>query len=58
MHSEKEIPLNEIDNSNTIGISSGASAPEKLVQALLNNLKKDRKVSRTLIVKELMLQKK
>ena len=45
MHSEKEIPLNEIDNSNTIGISSGASAPEKLVQALLNNLKKDRKVS-------------
>ena len=44
-HSEKEIPFHEIDNSNTIGISSGASAPEKLVQALLNNLKKDRKVS-------------
>mgnify|MGYP001444293102 CR=1 FL=1 len=45
MHSEKEIPFNEIKNSNTIGISSGASAPEKLVQALLNNIKKDRKVS-------------
>tara|TARA_B100000963_G_scaffold178761_1_gene155355 strand:- start:3 stop:947 length:945 start_codon:yes stop_codon:yes gene_type:complete len=45
MHSEKEIPFEEIDNSNTIGISSGASAPEKLVQTLLNNLKKDRKVS-------------
>ena len=45
MHSEKEIPFNEIENSDTIGISSGASAPEKLVQALLNNLKKDRKVS-------------
>jgi 4-hydroxy-3-methylbut-2-enyl diphosphate reductase len=45
MHSEKEIPFNEIDNSDTIGISSGASAPEKLVQALLNNIKKDRKVS-------------
>jgi len=45
MHSEKEIPFDEIKSSNTIGISSGASAPEKLVQALLNNLKKDRKVS-------------
>jgi len=45
MHSEKEIPFNEIENSNTIGISSGASAPEKLVQALLTNIRKDRKVS-------------
>jgi|TARA_X000001036_G_scaffold373989_1_gene362151 4-hydroxy-3-methylbut-2-en-1-yl diphosphate reductase len=44
MHSKKEIPFNEIENSNIIGISSGASAPEKLVQALLNKLKKDRKV--------------
>ena len=45
MHSEKEIPFKEIKNSDIIGISSGASAPEKLVQALLNNIKKDRKVS-------------
>ena len=45
MHSEKEIPLEEINNSNTIGISSGASAPEKLVQTLLDNIKKERKVS-------------
>ena len=45
MHSEKEIPFNEIEKSDTIGISSGASAPEKLVQALLTNIKKDRKVS-------------
>ena len=45
MHSEKEIPFSEIDDSNTIGISSGASAPEKLVQTLLDNIKKDRKVS-------------
>ena len=45
MHSEKEIPFHEIENSNTIGISSGASAPEKLVQELLANIKKDRKVS-------------
>ncbi|MAC44883.1 MAG: 4-hydroxy-3-methylbut-2-enyl diphosphate reductase [Pelagibacteraceae bacterium] len=45
MHSEKAIPFSEIENSQTIGISSGASAPEKLVQTLINNLKKDRKVS-------------
>ena len=45
MHSEKEIPFEEIDNSNTIVISSGASAPEKLVQTLLDNIKKERKVS-------------
>ena len=44
MHSEKEIPFKEIKNYDIIGISSGASAPEKLVQALLNNIKKDRKV--------------
>jgi len=45
MHSEKEIPFHEIESSDTIGISSGASAPEKLVQSLLSNIKKDRKVS-------------
>ena len=45
MHSEEEIPYNEINNSDTIGISSGASAPEKLVQTLLDSIKKDRKVS-------------
>ena len=45
MHSEKEIPFREIEISDTIGISSGASAPEKLVQTLLNNIKKNRKVS-------------
>ena len=42
---QKKIPFNEIEASNTIGISSGASAPEKLVQGLLNNLKKERKIS-------------
>ena len=45
MHTDEEIPYSEIDISNTIGISSGASAPEKLVQTLLNNIKRDRKVS-------------
>ena len=44
MHSEKKIPFNQIDNSNIIGISSGAS-PEKLVQDLLEGIKKGRKVS-------------
>ncbi len=45
MHSEKQIPFGEIDNSKTIGISSGASAPEKLVQNLINNIKKNRNIS-------------
>ena len=45
MHSEKKIPFNQIDNSNIIGISSGASAQEKLVQDLLEGIKKGRKVS-------------
>ena len=45
MHSEKEIPFKEINKSNIIGISSGASAPEKLVQSLLSKIKVDRKVS-------------
>ena len=42
---EKEIPLNEIKDSMTIGISSGASAPEQLVQNLINEIKKDRNIS-------------
>ena len=42
---EKEIPMNDLKNSVTIGISSGASAPEELVQNLLNKVKKDREVT-------------
>ena len=42
---EKKIPINDIENSTTIGISSGASAPEELVQNLINKVKKDRVVS-------------
>ena len=45
MHSEKEIPLAEIANSKIIGISSGASAPEQLVQNLIKEIKKDYLVS-------------
>ena len=38
IHSQSEIPFNLIENSNTIGISSGASAPEVLVDNFINEL--------------------
>ena len=40
IHSESTIPFNKIATCNTIGISSGASAPEILVENFINNLKK------------------
>ena len=39
IHSQSKIPLNLIEKSNTIGISSGASAPEILVDNFINELK-------------------
>ena len=45
MYFEKEIPMKDLKNSNIIGISSGASAPEQLVQNLLNEVKKDREIT-------------
>ena len=39
IHSKSEIPFDLIENSNTIGISSGASAPEILVDNFINELK-------------------
>ena len=45
MYFEKDIPMKELKNSNIIGISSGASAPEQLVQNLLNEVKKDREIT-------------
>jgi 4-hydroxy-3-methylbut-2-enyl diphosphate reductase len=45
MYFEKEIPIDDLNNSETIGISSGASAPEELVQNLLNKIKKNREVT-------------
>ena len=39
IHSESEIPYDVIENSNIIGISSGASAPEILVDNFINELK-------------------
>ena len=41
----EKLPIEELINSEIIGISSGASAPDTLVQSLINNLKKDRNVS-------------
>ena len=45
IHSQSEIPYDLIKNSNTIGISSGASAPEILVENFIENLKKKFTVS-------------
>ena len=39
IHSECEIPYEQIGNSNIIGVSSGASAPEILVDNFINNLR-------------------
>ena len=40
IHSQSEIPYELIEKSNIIGISSGASAPEVLVNNFINDLKK------------------
>jgi 4-hydroxy-3-methylbut-2-enyl diphosphate reductase len=45
IHSESKIPYEKIKNSNTIGISSGASAPEILVENFINDLKKQFTIS-------------
>jgi 4-hydroxy-3-methylbut-2-en-1-yl diphosphate reductase len=39
IHSESKIPYDEIEDSKIIGISSGASAPEILVENFINELK-------------------
>ena len=39
IHSESEIPYEQIGNSNVIGVSSGASAPEILVDNFISDLK-------------------
>ena len=45
MHSEQKIPMDELMNSEIVGISSGASAPDHLIQKLLEHLKKEREIS-------------
>ena len=44
IHSESEIPFEKIQNCKTIGVSSGASAPEVLVESFLNKLKENFKI--------------
>ena len=39
IHSQSEIPFNLIENANIVGISSGASAPEILVENFIKELK-------------------
>ena len=39
IHSESKVPFNKIKNCTTIGISSGASAPEILVENFINQIK-------------------
>jgi 4-hydroxy-3-methylbut-2-en-1-yl diphosphate reductase len=39
MHSEQELPVDKIKNSKNIGITSGASAPEILVENLIKEIK-------------------
>jgi len=45
IHSQSEIPYDLIEKSKTVGISSGASAPEILVENFIENLKKKFTVS-------------
>ena len=54
IHSESIIPLDKIANCSTIGISSGASAPEVLVDDFINKIKSkfNIKIKEVEIVKE------
>ena len=54
IHSESKVPFNKIKNCTTIGISSGASAPEILVENFINQIKEKFivKINEVEIVKE------
>ena len=41
----KKLPISEIINNKKIGLTSGASAPEKLIQDFITEVKKHCKVS-------------
>jgi len=45
IHSDKKLPIEQIKKCKKIGISSGASAPEQLVQNLINEIKANCNVS-------------
>ena len=44
IHSDSEIPFEKLQNCKTIGISSGASAPEVLVENFISELKNEFKI--------------
>ena len=54
IHSESTVPFDKIKNCTTIGVSSGASAPEILVENFINQIKKkfNVKINEIEIVKE------
>ena len=54
IHSESVVPFEKIRNCTTIGVSSGASAPEVLVEDFINQIKKkfNVKINEIEIVKE------
>jgi 4-hydroxy-3-methylbut-2-enyl diphosphate reductase len=54
IHSESEVPFDKIKNCKTIGVSSGASAPEVLVDNFINKIKTkfNVKIDEVEIVKE------
>ena len=54
IHSESKVPIDKIANCKTIGISSGASAPEILVEEFIQELKKEFiiKIEEVEIIKE------
>ena len=45
IHSESDIPFEKISKCSTIGVSSGASAPEVLVKDFINSLKEKFKLN-------------
>ena len=44
INSDDDLPLNDIIKTNKIGLTSGASAPEKLVQDFIKKIKKHSEV--------------
>jgi 4-hydroxy-3-methylbut-2-en-1-yl diphosphate reductase len=51
IHFGKELPMEEIKKCKKIGISSGASAPEQLVQNLINEIK----INRNVLIEEVVV---
>ena len=59
IHFGKQLPIEQIKKSKIIGISSGASAPEQLVQSLISEIKKicDVSIEEIIVAKEKVIFK-